>query len=186
MLQRESYEETALQRVLGVADEVIDGVAARMGLPPGGKTWTRAEEIGEWTFTPFPDPQERMNKALELHLSGKTPEEITDALYPNIRRTVTTGRPKVDEQIAYARSMRPVIGWPDEPPPLDDLRLAGLAAMPPMQAPPPEPAPAPVQPTPMATPEASAPMTPPAMSPGPMASTPRPAILPAFNEMGGL
>jgi hypothetical protein len=140
----QSFEEQALQRILGQMDPMIDAFAQRLGMPPGSKRYTTAEQVSQWTYTPYPDPQERMNKALELHLAGKTPEEIDDELYPNKRRVIEAGRTRPDERISYAREMRRQVGWPDAPDMTLDLLGLGQGGAPPMPSTPPVEEPMPV------------------------------------------
>lgn len=148
MPEQKGYEEAVISAINSQMDAMINGVAGTMGLPPGAKRYTRQEQIDEWNYSPIADAQERMNKALELHMLGKTPEEITDELYPNVRRLIQTGRTRPDEQIAFAREMRKTAGWPDEVLPLDDtglpLEMQVGMAQPQQQQPMMQPAPAPM------------------------------------------
>ncbi len=174
----QGLEESVLSRIAGMTDELIDGVAGKLGLPPGGKRYTMAEQIAEWTYSPYADPQSRMDKALELHLQGATPEKITDELYPNLRRLVTTGRTRPDEQIAFARQMRKQVGWPDEVPTVEGLLMNTPTA---------QPAPSPLtEPAPVEVPTAPVmPAPPPMTAPPPPAPAGVPRTLPVFDAMLG-
>lgn len=175
------FEEAVSQRINSQMSAMIDAIAGTMGTPPGSKTYTKQEEIDEWLFSPISDPQERMNKALEMHMQGATGETITDFLYPNLRRLIGTGRTRPDEQIKFAREMRKAVGWPDMAASADEteLPLEMQVAMAGSQTP---------QPAPVAAP----PMMPPAQEPMPvqapvaMPQPQQPAILPAFAAMGGV
>lgn len=186
----QGFEAMALDRIASQANGLIDGIAARMGMPPGAKKYTREEERREWTHTPYPDPQERMSKALEMHLQGATSEEITDALYPNLRKLITTSRPNVPEQIAFAKQMRSHVGWPEQVPSFDGLGT-GFApdqpAAPPMAEPvAPEPPPLPEPAMPEVQPPTPAGGLMPVMPALEQVRNPAPPVLPGImNGIGG-
>lgn len=171
------FEESVISSVNAMMDAMIDAVSGSMGTPPGAKAYTRQEQIDEWMFTPIPDPQERMNKALEMHVQGATPETITDFLYPNLRRLVTNGR-RPDEQIAFAREMRKLAGWPTIAPQTDEQIAATIPTVPQSPA-------APVL-DPTAAPMQQAPVPTPAPVSGPMANPLQPQPAPApWNPLTG-
>lgn len=103
MPPRRGYEEEVLTRIDGMLDPLSEATADMMGLPPGGKRYTQAEIDAEWNFSPIGDPQVRAETMLQLKQLGKTNEEITDQVYPNRRRLITTSRPLVSDQIAFAK-----------------------------------------------------------------------------------
>ncbi len=181
------FEEAFQQAVSTQADAMIDGIAGVMGTPPGAKRYTRQEMLDEWNFSPIADPQERMNKALEMHVQGATGETITDFLYPNVRRLIETGRTKPDEQDAFAREMRKLAGWPDVAPQTDE---EVAATIPPVPQPPVPPAMSPMDPMaaqmPMQPAPAPMPVAPPPV-PAPMANPMQPMPAPPiFNPLSGL
>lgn len=137
MAEPQGFEETVIQSILSQLDSMEDGVAGQMGLGPETVRYSRQQQIEEWTFSPYPDPQERMNRAVLLHMQGATQEQITDDLYPKLRRLVTTGRTRSEEQEKYAREMRRLVGWPDDVPVIDGaLDIPGMAPMLPPEPPP--------------------------------------------------
>lgn len=105
MVDRLGFEEAVLQRIDQTMDPMVDAVAQRLGTPPGAKTYTTDEQLTEWNFSPIADPAQRVEAMLALKAQGQTNEQITDAIYPNRRRLITTGRPRADQQIAFAREM---------------------------------------------------------------------------------
>lgn len=161
MADRLGFEEAVLQRIDQMMDPMVDAVAQRLGTPPGAKTYTTDEQLTEWNFSPIADPAQRVEAMLTLKMQGRTDEEITDAIYPNRRRLITTGRPRIDEQVKFAREMNRLMQRKEAermaqmPPALamDAAPAAGLQAQPslgvgdvapaPMTAPPPAPAPQP-------------------------------------------
>lgn len=180
MANQKGFEDLVIEAVVSQLDAMEEGVAGQMGLGPETGRYTTQQQVDEWLFTPYPDPQERMNRALLLHMQGASPEDITDDLYPKRRRLVTTGRTRPDEQTRYAREMRRAAGEPDEPPTIDGaISLPGMA---PTVVP--EPAPL-VQPTAPAPPSDGPPMAmPPAAPPQPMPS--QGAVRPSFNPLTGM
>lgn len=190
MADGKGFEDSVLEAIGGQTDSMIDAIAGTMGLPPGAKRYTRQEQIDEWNFSPITDPQERMNKAVELHMQGATGSTITDFLYPNVRKLIGSTRIRPDEQIQFAREMRKAVGWPDAPDPLDDtglpiemqMAMAGghpdqQPALPPMD-------PMAAQMPPQMPMQPPAPVAPPV--PAPMANPmqPQPAPIP-WNPIGG-
>lgn len=185
MADQPGYEESVISAITTSMDAVIDAIAGQMGTPPGAKSYTRQEQIDEWNYSPIEDAQERMNKALEMHVQGATAETITDFLYPNVRRLIGTGRTRPDEQIQFAREMRKAAGWPTIEPQTDEQVAATIPPVPQPPAPPMLP---PMDPMAAAGP---APMMPPAPVaapvPAPMANPmqPTPAAVP-WNPLTGI
>lgn len=105
MVSRAGFEEAALSRILDGIDGMVDAASSMMGTPPGARTYTTDEQLTEWNFSPIADPAQRVEAMLTLKMQGRTDEEITDAIYPNRRRLITTGRPRIDEQVKFAREM---------------------------------------------------------------------------------
>lgn len=106
MPDRKSFEDAVIDRIMSQMDDMVDGVAARLGLPPGAKRYTPDEQLKMATFSPITDPNERMMKAAEMLGQGATVEDVTDALYPDIRKLIETTRRLPEERIAFARTLR--------------------------------------------------------------------------------
>lgn len=105
MAERLGFEEAALQRIGEQFDAMADAFANEAGLPPGGKRYSTDEQLAEWNYSPIADPVTRAETMAHLLGMGVSVEKITDQIYPNRRRLVTTGRTKVEEQIKYAQQM---------------------------------------------------------------------------------
>jgi hypothetical protein len=103
MADTPGFESAVLSKVLAQIDGMVEATASAMGMPPDGKQYSQREIDDEWNFSPIADPQQRATTMIGLKQSGKTDEEITDTVYPNRRRLVTTGRPKLSDQIAFAQ-----------------------------------------------------------------------------------
>lgn len=101
----QGFEDAVSQGVNDLMDVMPKAMATGLGMPPGGKQYTQAEVDAEWNYSPIADPHARVQTMLQMKLLGKTAEEITDMVYPNRRRLITTGRPRVSEQIAFAQQM---------------------------------------------------------------------------------
>lgn len=152
-----SLEDAIINRVMSQMDEFPDAMAARMGMPPGGKNYSEADQLKMATFSPVADPHERMQVAMSMLQQGATVEDVTDHLYPDLRKLVTTGRRRIDEQIAFAKTLRGQIDTkmpthPQEPPPVPPAPMLsqpmGMAPQMPAPAPPQMPQPAPMAPAP--------------------------------------
>lgn len=161
MVSRAGFEEAALSRILDGIDGMVDAASSMMGTPPGARTYSTDEQLTEWNFSPIADPAQRVEAMLTLKMQGQSDEQITDAIYPNRRRLITAGRPRVDEQVKFAREMNALMRkkeaerlaqMPPPAPAMDAAPAAGLQAQPslgvgdiapaPTTAPPPAPAPA--------------------------------------------
>ncbi len=99
------YEDVAIQRINGMLDPMAKAMAQGMGMPPGGQKYSESDELEQWNYSPIADPRVRVEAMLELKQLGKTDEEITDAVYPNRRRLIATGRPQISAQISFAKQM---------------------------------------------------------------------------------
>lgn len=104
MAEAQGFEETVIERINQMVDPMADAAAGLMGMPPGGKRYTQAEIDNEWNFSPLADPKTRAETMLALKQLGKSDEEITDAVYPKRRRLITTGRPKIADQLSFAKA----------------------------------------------------------------------------------
>src|SRR5438045_3615937 len=83
-------EEAALQRIGEQFDAMADAFANEAGLPPGGKRYSTDEQLAEWNYSPIADPVTRAETMAQLLGMGVSVEKITDQIYPNRRRLVTT------------------------------------------------------------------------------------------------
>ncbi len=99
------FEQSALERIGAQLDPMADAMASTMGLPPGGTRYSKDDEALEWNASPIASPDQRVQAMLELKAAGKTNEEITDLVYPNRRRLIMASRPKIADQLAFAKDM---------------------------------------------------------------------------------
>lgn len=131
MAESAGFEEAALQRILGSVDSMAEATAGQMGMPPGAKRYSEAEQLAEWNYSPIASPQARVEAMIELHMAGKSLEEITDAVYPNRRRLITTGRTRPDEQIAFAKQMANLMQKKaaEQAPPPQNMPVSGSVPM---------------------------------------------------------
>lgn len=158
MADRQGFEEAALARIAQQLDPMADATAGQMGMPPGAKRYTAEDELVQWNYSPIASPQVRVETMIELHAAGKSLEEITDAVYPNRRRLITTGRTRPDEQIAFAKQMASLMQKKaaEQAPTPQPMPVSGTVPMSmdtmPMGTPPAPMAPAPPAPMPAAAP----------------------------------
>lgn len=158
------FEDLTADGVNALLDPMAEAMAVSMGMPPGGKKYSQQEVDDQWNYSPIANPQVRAETMLQLHQLGVPIEKITDQLYPNRRGLITTSRPKIHDQIQFAKSQ--------------DQRMAKLATesqtqMPRMEQP--APASDPVQ---QPAPEIAPPST--------SAPTTQPSILDQPFSMGGM
>lgn len=105
MANRQGFEDAVLERIGQTIDPMVNAVSSRLGPAPDTKKYTASDQLAEWNYSPIASPQQRVEAMLTMKMQGKSDEEITDFVYPNRRRLITTGRTRADEQIAYAREM---------------------------------------------------------------------------------
>lgn len=106
MAEKLGFEQAVLDRISQMVDPMADAMADAMGLPPAAKKYSEREQLEMWNYSPEPSPQKRVEWMLSLKMQGQSNEQITDAVYPNRRTLVTSGRPNVTEQIKFAKEMR--------------------------------------------------------------------------------
>jgi hypothetical protein len=100
------FEQAVIDGIIGQLPTLATSVAQQMGTPPGAKRYSQQEQDEQWNFSPIADPRTRAETMIQLKALGKSNEEITDAIYPNRRRLVETGRPDHTERIRFARQMK--------------------------------------------------------------------------------
>jgi hypothetical protein len=107
------FEEAVLERILGQVDAMVDGMAGTMGTPPGAQKYSQREQEEMWNASPVADPEQRAQQMMQMYqqgiAAGTDPkalvEQITDQVYPNRRKLIESGRPRIDDQITYAKQM---------------------------------------------------------------------------------
>lgn len=103
MPENSGFEEAVVDRLLNMFDPFVDGMAGQMGMPSGATRYSQRDVDEMWSFSPVPDPEQRAKQMADLYHQGVPIEDITDQMYPNRRKIIETGRPRVAEQIAFAK-----------------------------------------------------------------------------------
>lgn len=101
----QSFEDAFASRVLGMIDPMSEAVAQSMGLGGDTQTYSEADQLKMWNASPIADPDQRAQQMLTMYQQGMHPEDITDQIYPQRRKLIQTGRPKIADQIQYAQQM---------------------------------------------------------------------------------
>lgn len=101
----QSFEDAFASRVLGMIDPMSEAVAQSMGLGGDTQTYSEADQLKMWNASPIADPDHRAQQMLTMYQQGMHPEDITDQIYPQRRKLIQTGRPKIADQIQYAQQM---------------------------------------------------------------------------------
>lgn len=100
-----SFEDAFTQQVLGDLDQMADAVAQRLGVGGNIQRYSDAEQATMWNSSPIADPEQRAQTMMQMFQQGMSVEDITDQVYPQRRKLIATGRPKLADQIQYAQQM---------------------------------------------------------------------------------
>ena len=123
MPEQPGLEESAIRKILAGIDPIIDGTAAQQGKPSASKRYSAEEQVNLATFSPYRDPETAIAVLVEQGLAaGKKPQdladEVMDAVYPQFRKLIETGRPRLEERIEYGDWLGKEIpkrgGWPGQ------------------------------------------------------------------------
>lgn len=106
MADSPGFEEEVLSRIEAQLDPMSEAAAVLMGMPPGGKTYTKQDQLALWNSSPYATPQARVEAMLTMKDQGMSDEDITNRVYPERFGLIKMSRPKVQDQIRFAADMR--------------------------------------------------------------------------------
>jgi hypothetical protein len=105
MSDKQSFDEVFTDRMIGMLDPMADAMAEKMGGSLGTQKYSEADQLKIYNASPIADPNERAQTMLQMFQQGIHPEDITDQVYPERRKLIKAGRPKIQDQVQYAKQM---------------------------------------------------------------------------------
>jgi hypothetical protein len=99
------FEQNVIDGIVQGLDMFADALGQSMGMPPGAQKYSQREQDEMWNFSPIASPDERAQQMMALYQQGMSVEEITDQIYPNRRKLIESGRPKIEDRIKFAKQM---------------------------------------------------------------------------------
>ena len=104
-----SIEETFIKRALAGFDELSAGIYRELGPATGANQFTNKQQVALATYTIYPDPLERAQRAQAMLKDGMTIEQVTDEIYPRLRPLIELAGTGVLDRIAYAKHIRNLV-----------------------------------------------------------------------------
>lgn len=101
----EGLEESFIKMALAQFQPMVDGLSRAFGPAQGALPYTEREQVDLATFSPYNDATERQKKIMELLQSGHNMEQVTDQIYPRLRKLIELSGTDVRTRIAYAKHL---------------------------------------------------------------------------------
>jgi len=110
----QGFEESLLSAIGESWEPMVRAMERALGPASGTTSFTKEDQIRMATFTPYPDPAQRQQAIITLLQQGATQEQVTDEIYPQLRKLISLAGPKIKDQIAYAKQLRTEIDKHEE------------------------------------------------------------------------
>lgn len=101
----EGLEERFLTMALAQFQPIVEGMMREFGPAAGAVPYSEREQIELATYTPYEDPVDRQKKIVELLHGGHNMEQVTDQIYPRLRKLIELSGTDVRTRIAYAKHL---------------------------------------------------------------------------------